>query len=89
MVLTFENIMGTFEKQVKEKFNKGEVYSVGEIDYIKGQYEDSEGDLLAVIKHLRKESVRCLSGGSVDIYNSEQLFISIYEKLLLKCAKTT
>lgn len=89
MALTFENIMGAFEKQVKEKFNKGEVYSIGEIDYIKGRYEDSEGDLLAVIKFLRKESVQCLSDGFVDIYNSEQLFISIYKKLLLKCAKTT
>lgn len=88
MVLTFENIMGTFEKQVKEKFNKGENYSLSEIDYINGKYEDSERDLLSVIKHLRKESVRCLSAGAVDIYNSEQLFISIYEKLLLKCAKT-
>lgn len=88
MNVIFENIMGTFEKQVKEKLNKGEVYCIGEIGYIKVQYEDSERDLLAVIKHLREESVRCLSGGSVDIYNSEQLFISIYEKLLLKCAKT-
>lgn len=89
MVLTFENIMGTFEKQVREKVNKGEYYSLGEIDYINCRYGEYNENLLALIKFLRKESVRCLSGGSVDIYNSEQLFISIYEKLLLKCAKTT
>lgn len=89
MVLTFKNIMETFEKHVRTKVNKGECYSLGEIDYINGQYGEHNGNLLALIKFLRKESVRCLEDGNRDIYNSEQLFISIYEKLLLKCAKTT
>lgn len=80
MNVIFKNIIDTLEKNITGNSN----YSFDEIDYIKEWYDENAlGSLNVLINYLEKESVRCKNNGVERIYNTEQLFISIYKKFIL------
>lgn len=84
MNVIFKNTIDILEKNITGN-NK---YSFGEIDYIKNWYNEyALGSLNVLISHLKEESVRCKKSGMEDIYNTEQLFISIYKKIRSKSFK--
>lgn len=84
MNVIFKNIIDTLEKNITGNGN----YSFDEIDYIKEwYYENARGSLNILINYLEKESVRCKNIGMGRVYNTEQLFISIYKKFRSKSLK--
>lgn len=84
MNVIFKNAIDTLEKNI----TGNNEYSFDEIDYIKEWYnENALGSLNVLISHLKEESVRCKNNGMENIYNTEQLFISIYKKICSKSLK--
>lgn len=84
MNVIFKNIIDTLEKNITGNGN----YSFDEIDYIKEWYDENALDSLSVlINYLEKESIRCKNNGMERVYNTEQLFISIYKKIRSKSLK--
>lgn len=85
--MNFKNLIGILSKIVYKDDN---VYYKDEIEYIKNKYDDYECDINKTIKHLKKESERCLREYFSDrfpegkkIHDTEQLFIKLYEKYSL------
>lgn len=84
MNVIFKNIIDTLEKNITGNSN----YSFDEIDYIKEwYYENALGSLNVLINYLEKESIRCKNNGMESVYNTEQLFISIYKNFRSKSLK--
>lgn len=81
MNVIFKNIIDTLEKNITGNSK----YSFDEIDYIKDWYDENAlGSLNVLINFLEKESIRCKNNGMESVYNTEQLFISIYKKFRSK-----
>lgn len=79
--MCFENLFNIYKKVLYKEMEKFSYkYAPSEIGYILNIYEDFEKDIHSLINHLVVESKRCRDGGNYDIYNSEQLFISLYNK---------
>lgn len=84
MNVIFKNIIDILEKNITGNGN----YSFDEIDYIKEWYDENAlGSLNVLINYLEKESIRCKNNGMESVYNTEQLFISIYKKFRSKSLK--
>lgn len=82
--MNFKNLIGIFSKII---YKNNSIYYKDEIDYIENKYNDYECDINKTIKHLKKESKRCLreySSGRFPegkkIHDTEQLFIKLYEE---------
>lgn len=85
--MNFKNLIGILSKIV---YKDDDIYYKDEIKYIKNTYDDYECDINKTIKHLKRESERCLREYSSNrlpegkkIHDTEQLFIKLYEKYSL------
>lgn len=85
--MNFKNLIGILSKIV---YKDDSIYYKDEIEYIKNKYDDYECDINKTIKHLKKESERCLREyfsnrfpEGKKIHDTEQLFIKLYEKYSL------
>lgn len=78
----FKNLIEIYEKELERKISsEGENYYIGEASFIKRCYYDYfDRNLNKVISHLKELLDVSFKNKFTDCYNSEMLFISLYEK---------